>query len=52
MASDVRGTEGRLELRSKDVTPVGDTPEQFKASIAADIAAWRVLADKLGIKPE
>jgi tripartite-type tricarboxylate transporter receptor subunit TctC len=48
----VNSTEGRLELRTKDVTPVGDTPEQFKASIAADIAAWRALADRLGIKPE
>jgi tripartite-type tricarboxylate transporter receptor subunit TctC len=52
VAQYVHSPEGRAELLAKDVTPVGDTPEVFKASIAADIAAWRKLADGLGIKPE
>jgi tripartite-type tricarboxylate transporter receptor subunit TctC len=52
VARYVQSPEGRAELLAKDVTPVGDTPEVFKAAIAADIAAWRALADRLGIKPE
>ena len=52
VAQYVHSPEGRAELLAKDVTPLGDTPEAFKASIAADIAAWRKLADRLGIKPE
>jgi tripartite-type tricarboxylate transporter receptor subunit TctC len=52
VARFVNSPEGRAELLAKDVTPVGDTPEAFKAGIAADIAAWRKLADRLGIKPE
>jgi tripartite-type tricarboxylate transporter receptor subunit TctC len=52
VARYVHSPEGRAELLAKDVTPVGDTPEAFKAAIAADIAAWRVLTDRLGIKPE
>jgi tripartite-type tricarboxylate transporter receptor subunit TctC len=52
VARYVQSAEGRAELLAKDVTPVGDTPEAFKAAIAADIAAWRALADRLGIKPE
>jgi tripartite-type tricarboxylate transporter receptor subunit TctC len=52
VAKFAHSPEGRAELLAKDVTPVGDTPEAFKASIAADIATWRKLADRLGIKPE
>ena len=52
VARYVHSPEGRAELLAKDVTPVGDTPEAFKAAIAADIAAWRALTDRLGIKPE
>ena len=52
VAQYVQSSDGRAELLAKDVTPLGDTPEAFKASIAADTAAWRKLADRLGIKPE
>jgi tripartite-type tricarboxylate transporter receptor subunit TctC len=52
VAQYVQSPDGRAELLAKDVTPLGDTPEAFKASIAADTAAWRKLADRLGIKPE
>jgi tripartite-type tricarboxylate transporter receptor subunit TctC len=52
VAQYVQSSDGRAELLAKDVTPLGDTPEAFKASIAADIAAWRKLTDRLGIKPE
>jgi tripartite-type tricarboxylate transporter receptor subunit TctC len=52
VARYVHSPEGRAELLAKDVTPVGDTPEAFKAAIAADITAWRALTDRLGIKPE
>jgi tripartite-type tricarboxylate transporter receptor subunit TctC len=52
VARYVHSPEGRAELLAKDVTPVGDTPEAFKAAIVADITAWRALTDRLGIKPE
>jgi tripartite-type tricarboxylate transporter receptor subunit TctC len=44
--------EGVAELGAKDVKPVGDSPESFAATIAADIERWRTLANRIGVKPE
>ncbi len=43
---------GRAELNAKGVEPVADSPEQFGATIASDIARFKALADRLDIKPE
>ena len=52
MRDFVRSPAGRAELESKDVTPVGSTPAEFAATIRADLARWKTLADRLGIQPE
>ncbi|MGE0714205.1 MAG: Bug family tripartite tricarboxylate transporter substrate binding protein [Alphaproteobacteria bacterium] len=51
-AAFVRSDKGRAELESKDVTPVGDAPAAFAATIASDLARWKALAERLGIKAE
>ena len=48
MARYAKG-EGVHELGTKDVKPVGRSPESFGATIAAEIARWRALADGLGV---
>lgn len=48
----VTSDKGRAELEAKDVTPVGDAPDAFAATIAADLVRWKTLADRLGIKAE
>ncbi|BBK40409.1 ABC transporter substrate-binding protein [Allostella vacuolata] len=52
MRDFVLSPKGRAELEAKDVTPVGSTPAQFAATIQADRARWKALADRLGIQPE
>ena len=52
VAAYVRSPEGAATLAQSGVEPVGDTPEQFGATIANDMARAQRLADKLGIKPE
>lgn len=43
---------GRAEMRASDIEPVMSTPAAFAASIAADSARWRALAQRLDIRPE
>jgi tripartite-type tricarboxylate transporter receptor subunit TctC len=52
IAAYVRSPEGAAALAVAGVEPVGDTPGQFGAVIADDMARARALADKLGVKPE
>jgi tripartite-type tricarboxylate transporter receptor subunit TctC len=52
IARFAQSAQGRADLLAKDVQPVADTPEQFAATITADIARWRQLADRLGVQPE
>jgi tripartite-type tricarboxylate transporter receptor subunit TctC len=43
---------GRAEMRASDIEPVMSRPAEFAASIAADAARWRELAQRLNIRPE
>ena len=43
---------GRAELAAKDVEPVMDSPAAFARSIAADVTAFRAVAERLGLRPE
>ncbi len=52
VAKYVRSAEGAAALALAGVDPVGDTPEEFGAIIAGDMAKAKRLADKLGMKPE
>ena len=42
----------RAELAAKDVEPVMDSPAAFARSIAADVTAFRAVAERLGLRPE
>jgi tripartite-type tricarboxylate transporter receptor subunit TctC len=44
--------EMRNSLISKGVEPAGSTPEEFAALIRAEIAKWRELLQKTGLKLE
>jgi tripartite-type tricarboxylate transporter receptor subunit TctC len=48
----VQSPAGRTDLIAKGVEPVGDAPDHFGATIAADIVRFRGLADRLDIRPE
>lgn len=52
MRDFILSDKGRAELQSKDLTPVGSTPDAFAATISGDLARWKALADRLGIQPE
>jgi tripartite-type tricarboxylate transporter receptor subunit TctC len=52
VAKYARSPDGAAALALAGVEAVGDTPEQFAAVIADDMARAKKLADKLGIKPE
>ncbi|MFO1316128.1 MAG: tripartite tricarboxylate transporter substrate binding protein [Burkholderiales bacterium] len=45
-----RTPEMREKLTAMGAEPVGGTPEEFKAVIDRDIAKWKPLAQKVGIK--
>lgn len=45
-----RSPEMRERLLAMGAEPVGGTPEEFKAVIDRDIAKWKPLAQKVGIK--
>ena len=45
-----RSPEMREKLVAMGAEPVGGTPEEFKAVIDRDIAKWKPLAQKVGIK--
>ena len=45
-----RSPEMRERLVAMGAEPVGGTPEEFKAVIDRDIAKWKPLAQKVGIK--
>ena len=45
-----RSPEMREKLLAMGAEPVGGTPEEFKAVIDRDIAKWKPLAQKVGIK--
>ncbi len=45
-----RSPEMREKLTAMGAEPVGGTPEEFKAVIDRDIAKWKPLAQKVGIK--
>jgi tripartite-type tricarboxylate transporter receptor subunit TctC len=40
----------REKLLALGAEPVGSTPQEFKAVIDRDIAKWKPLAQKVGIK--
>ena len=46
----VRSPEMRDRLVAMGAEPVGGTPEEFKTVIDRDIAKWKALAQKVGIK--
>ena len=52
VADFVASPAGKAELESKDVTPVGSTPDAFAALVATDMTRLKALADKIGVKPE
>ncbi|MEI6160600.1 MAG: tripartite tricarboxylate transporter substrate-binding protein [Roseococcus sp.] len=43
---------GRAEMRATDIEPVMSRPAEFAATITADSARWRALAQRLDIRPE
>ena len=50
IAKIARSPEMRERLLAMGAEPVGGTPEEFKAVIDRDIAKWKPLAQKVGIK--
>lgn len=44
--------ELRKSFEEKNIIPGGNTPDEFGAFIQKEVAKWRALADKVGIKPE
>jgi len=50
IAKIARSPEMREKLLAMGAEPVGGTPEEFKAVIDRDIAKWKALAQKVGIK--
>ncbi|HTP97688.1 MAG TPA: tripartite tricarboxylate transporter substrate binding protein [Casimicrobiaceae bacterium] len=50
IAKIARSPEMREKLLAMGAEPVGGTPEEFKAVIDRDIAKWKPLAQKVGIK--
>jgi tripartite-type tricarboxylate transporter receptor subunit TctC len=50
IAKIARSPEIRDKLVAMGAEPVGSTPEEFKAVIDRDIAKWKPLAQKVGIK--
>lgn len=52
IAKYVASPAGKADLASKDIHPVASTPDAFAKTIASDVATFRALADKIGLKPE
>lgn len=52
VAKFVASPAGKADLASKDIFPVASTPDAFARTIAADVASFRTLADKIGLKAE
>jgi tripartite-type tricarboxylate transporter receptor subunit TctC len=52
VAKFVNSPAGKADLASKDISPVASTPDAFARAIAADVANFRQLAEKAGVKPE
>jgi tripartite-type tricarboxylate transporter receptor subunit TctC len=52
VAQVLRTPEGKAELEARDVAPVGSTPAEFGAAIAADVGWMKPLAERLGIQPQ
>jgi len=52
VAKFVASPAGKADLAGKDIHPVASTPDEFAKTIAADVATFRQLADKVGVKPE
>ena len=50
IAKIAKSPEMREKLVAMGAEPVGSTPEEFKAVIDRDIAKWKPLAQKVGIK--
>jgi tripartite-type tricarboxylate transporter receptor subunit TctC len=50
IAKIAKSPEMREKLLAMGAEPVGGTPEEFKAVIDRDIAKWKPLAQKVGIK--
>jgi tripartite-type tricarboxylate transporter receptor subunit TctC len=50
IARIAKSPEMREKLMAMGAEPVGSTPEEFKAVIDRDIAKWKPLAQKVGIK--
>jgi tripartite-type tricarboxylate transporter receptor subunit TctC len=52
VAKFVTSPTGQADLASKDIRPVASTPDAFAQTIASDVATFRDLANKIGLKPE
>jgi tripartite-type tricarboxylate transporter receptor subunit TctC len=52
IAKITRSPDMRNKLLEMGVDPVGSSPEEFKARIDSDIAKWKQIAKKAGIKIE
>ncbi|RYX90403.1 MAG: tripartite tricarboxylate transporter substrate binding protein [Comamonadaceae bacterium] len=48
----LRKPEIQAKLRDIVVRPVGSTPEEFSAALAAEWRTWKTLIEKTGIRPE
>ena len=52
VAKFVSSPAGKADLASKDINGIASTPDDFARTIAADVANFRALAEKAGVKPE
>lgn len=48
----VQSVEGRKEFATRSLEPVGDTPEQFTATIRKDVERFTALVKQLDIQPK
>ncbi len=42
----------REQMLKRSATPVGDSPEQFRAKVAAEFDRWKRIAESAALKPE
>jgi tripartite-type tricarboxylate transporter receptor subunit TctC len=52
VAKFVNSPAGKADLASKDINPVASTPDEFASTITANMASFRQLADRAGVKPQ
>ena len=51
-ASALQSPELRKAFEDRDIIPGGNTPDEFGRFIQAEVAKWRDLATRIGLKPE